>query len=266
MVACASLQAQERVVYRYQRLMESTRVSAKTNFLMLVDRDDNIKLLTCPTLQSAPEQCRLAPPVLLGQAVHASGRLRLDKLMRANEVAFEARRVTVADEVTVHVVLAWGPPNEELQRREVLYGAFPKALFLYVFRETSGRAVLEIREDLESELVSFRFDDLNGDGLQEIFVASHFYRAFGARLWQIAADGRVHPLKFVYEGYDPTLMAPDRTGSRQIHTHSIDNLGDKLVTTDYLYRWDQQKHAYVLDHKATSETTYPEPDKKDAGK
>ncbi len=154
----------------------------------------------------------------LGSRVTNSGSVDLSQVLPKDRVAALARRVSLADGLTIHVVIAWG------------FSQYPDILLLYahlyVFREQHGQIKQVVAEELGTTLGQVVVEDINHDGRVEILAASTENAVESMNIWQIQPEGAV-------------------TKIQRIDGYSVHTLADRFV---------DQEEGIIVEHKTTSST------------
>lgn len=251
------------VVYR-PLWPEGVRLS-KNDFqstMLIVDQDQNIRLLYERPLD-------LKKGKILGQAITRSGDLSLARYIGKNEVAFRARRVTLGEDLRVHVVLTWGPMEGALAKEDISYEFSPVAFILYVLKQKKREVTVQLREAQSNQLLRLVVDDVNKDGEAEIVITAARYRGTWMKLWRITGSGNIEKVAFGGEMQSPSLYCLSDDKPCDIVTERGQNLGDRILRTREYYRWDPQGRRYTRRSVVTVEertveepTTGPDPPKR----
>ncbi|MBZ5531159.1 MAG: hypothetical protein LAO20_06990 [Acidobacteriia bacterium] len=223
-----------------QTVLAERAGKAGVRILLAVDTDDIVHEIDIGLPGSG------GTPVItanLGTRVTASGNLRIsDMLPRANVVTL-ARRVTLDNGMTIHVMIAWA------------FSEFPEVLlpycYLYVFRENQHQVTQIAARRLGTELDQFIVEDVNRDGNLEILVATSENAVSSMNIWQIQTDGDVKQIQRL-DGYHVYTLA-DRFMDQDVgvivtHKSEHSTAGAACFNNDE-YMWSPKLQRFVKQFK-----------------
>lgn len=176
----------------------------------------------------------------LGTRVLKSGQLELDKIIPKGEVPTAARRITLSDKVTMHIVLTWG------------FSEFPDLLApycrLHVLRE-QNQAVQEINtEVLGRDLEQFIVEDLTHENAAEVLVVSGEAEEESMNIWQIQKSGDFHKIQRItgYHVFTHADKEMTEEATILVETKGVKGAGPgKECSSIKEYRWSAAKHKFV---------------------
>ncbi len=176
----------------------------------------------------------------LGTRVLKSGQLELNNVIPKGEVPTAARRITLSDKVTMHVILTWG------------FSESPDLLTpycrLHVLRE-QNQAVREINtEVLGTDLEQFIVEDLTHEGAAEVLVASGEAAEESMDIWQIQKNGNFQKIQRItgYHVYSHADKEMSEEATILVETKGVKGAGPgKECSSIKEYRWSASKHKFV---------------------
>lgn len=255
------------VVFRLEDPLETEglRKGKHAVSYLLVDQDDQIRLVSF----DLPGCGNLADRVL-GTRVQRSGRLVLAEHVAGGEVPFLARRLSLAAELVIHVVLTWGRMPERLFEKyadptspdfwpdtAMGYGLSRVVFYVYFLRESETSVELLQKEDHGTGFVEFEFVDATGDGKKEaVLTGSTWGVNRRMRIWKVDSLGRVTrlavPLEEV-EYADPRLQPASPLEPPKIITtrswRELEVSFDQFGT----WVWNEERQQFVLRHTVTEQ-------------
>jgi hypothetical protein len=261
------------VVFRLESPVElvGLRKGKRLVAYLLVDQDDRIRLVSFDL-----PGCGDPGDRVLGTRMERSGGLVLSDYVAPGEVPFLARRLSLAPDLVIHVVLTWGrmperlfekfadPENPEYWPDSAAgYDHSPVVFYSYFLRESGKSVELLHKEDHGTGFIEFDFVDATGDGKKEaVLTAVTWVINRRMQIWRIDSQGRVSrvplPVREVEYAY-PKLHPASPLEPPKITTTKSWRDGNLSFDQYGTWKWDEQRQAFVLRHTVTEQRRLVEP-------